>query len=131
MHVLLTQMSAYKGIKKHGQVAIAALFKELKQLDRGVLEGNPVVVPQNPDVLTPEEKKRALEAVNLIKEKRDGDIKGRTCANGKKQRKYVKEGDIISSPTVSLESILTTLVIDAYEGRFVSISDVPGAYLHA
>ena len=68
-------MSAYKGIKKHGQAAIAALFKELKQLDRGVLEGNPVVVPTDPNVLTPEGKKRALEAVNLIKEKRDGNIK--------------------------------------------------------
>ena len=131
VHALLTQMSAYKGIKKYGQVAIAPLFKELKQLDRGVLEGNPVVVPTDPDVLTPEEKKRALEAVNLIKEKRDGNIKGCTCANGKKQRRYVKQEEIISSPTVSLEIILTTLIIDAYEGRYVSISDVPGAYLHA
>ena len=88
-------------------------------------------MPIDPDILTPEEKKQALEAVNLIKEKRDGKVKGRTCANGKKQRKYVKEGSILSSHTVSLESILTTLIIDSYEGRYVSISDIPGAYLHA
>ena len=31
---------------------------------------------------------------------------------------------------MSLEEILTTLVIDAHKGRFVSISDVPGAYLY-
>ena len=29
MHVMLTQMSAYKGFKKHGEVAVAAIFKEL------------------------------------------------------------------------------------------------------
>jgi len=43
----------------------------------------------------------------------------------------VKEGDNFSSPTVSLESIMATLIIDAYEGRSVSIVDFPGAYLHA
>ena len=36
-----------------------------------------------------------------------------------------------SSPTESLESIMATLVIDAYEKRYVAIADVPGAYLHA
>ena len=82
-HFLLTQLSANKGIKKHGQIAIAALFKELKQLDYGVMKGKPVVVPTDPDILSPNDKKQALEAINLIKEKRDGTIKGRTCANGK------------------------------------------------
>ena len=60
------------------------------------------------------------------KEKRNGDIKGRTCANGVKQRRYVKAGEITYSPTVSLVSILTTLAIDSYEGRDVAIVDVPG-----
>ena len=69
--------------------------------------------------------------MNLIKEKINGNIKGRTCVNGSKQRRYIKEGEIISSPTASLESIITTLVIDAYEGRYTAIADVPGAYLHA
>ena len=74
---------------------------------------------------------RALEAVNLIKEKRNGIIKGRTCANGSKQKRYLKEEDVIASPTVALESLLTSLVIDVYEGRDVGTFDVPGAYLHA
>ncbi len=43
----------------------------------------------------------------------------------------MKEGDIISFPTMSLESIIATLIIDAYEERCVSKADVPGAYLHA
>ena len=95
------------------------------------MKGKPAVGPINPDDLSDDDKKKALEAVNLIAEKRNGDLKGRTCANGKKQRKFVKEGEILSSPTVSLESILLTLVIDAYEGRHTMIADVPGAYLHA
>ena len=130
-NVVLTQMSAHQGFKKHGERAIAASFKELAQLDKGAVDGKPVVAPINPDTLTNDDKKKALEAVNLIAEKRNGDLKGRTCANGRKQRRFIKPGDIISSPTVSLESILLTLVIDAYEGRYVSIADVPGAYLHA
>ena len=131
MHVLLTQVSAVKGFKLFGERAVSAMIKELKQLNDGAMPNRPVVVPQNPDVLTQDEKDRALEAVNLIKEKRNGNIKGRTCANGSKQRKYVKEGEIPSSPTSSLESIMSTLVIDSYEKRYVVIADVPGAYLHA
>ena len=131
LHVLLTQMSANEGIKRFGEKAVAAMIKELNQLNDGVTEGKPVVCAEYPDALSRQEKVVALEAINLIKEKRDGRIKGRTCANGAKQRRFVKEGDNFSSPTVSLESIMTTLIIDAYEGRSTSIVDVPGAYLHA
>jgi len=131
VHVLLTQMSAQKGFKLYGEKAVAVMFKELKQLDIGVMEGKPAVGPINPDLLSNEEKSMALEAVNLIKLKRDGNLKGRTCANGKKQRRFVKDGEIVSSPTVSLESIIVTLLVDAYEGRNVCIADVSGAYLHA
>ena len=57
------------GIRKHGEKSIAVMFKELNQLDKGTKEGNPVVIPQNPHLLTAKEKREALEAVNLIKEK--------------------------------------------------------------
>ena len=87
--------------------------------------------PQDASVLTNEEKKRALEAVNLIKEKRTGKIKGRTCANGSKQKRYLKRGETISSPTVSLEAMTGTLAIDIKEDRDVAIFNVPGAYLQA
>jgi len=75
--------------------------------------------------------KHTLEAVNLIQEKRSGKIKGRTCADRSKQKRYLKEGESIASPTVSLEALMATLVIDAYEGRDIVTFDVPGAYLHA
>ena len=82
MGTIFTQMSASQGIKKHGEKAIATVFKEVKQLDTGVLPGNPVVEPQDLSELTAKDLEEALEAVNLIKEKRNGDLKGCTCANG-------------------------------------------------
>ena len=69
--------------------------------------------------------------MNLIKEKRNGIIKGRNFANGSNQKIYLKELESVASTTVFLEGLFTTLVIDAYKGREVATFDVPGAYLHA
>eukprot|EP00957_Ditylum_brightwellii_P035088 2660197-Ditylum_brightwellii.AAC.1 len=64
-----------------------------------------------------DDKKKALDVVNLIEEKRDGRIKGCTCANGSRQWRYLKYGDTVASPNVSTEGLITTMVIAAYEGR--------------
>ena len=128
--VMFTQISAKEGIKQFGERAIATMVKELKQLNNGAMKGKPVVVPIDPSKLTKSEKRYTLDAVNLIKEKINGDIKGKICANGAKQRRYVKAREITYSLTVSLVSILTTLTIDAYEGRDITIVDVPGGYFH-
>ena len=106
------------------------MVKELKQLDNGSMKGKHVVVPTDPSKLTKSERWASVDAVNLIKQKRNGDIKGKTCANDKKQRIYVKVEEVTYSPSVTLVSILTTLTIDAHDGRDVAIVDVPGAYLH-
>ena len=37
----------------------------------------------------------------------------------------------VSSPTMQLESLILSLIIDAHEGRDVAIADVVGAYLKA
>jgi hypothetical protein len=91
------------------------MIKEFCQLDEGAFPGKPVVGPADPNHLTKLEKQAALEAVNLIKEKRDGRIKGRTCTNGSQQRKFLKDEDSIASPTVALESLLTSLMIDVFD----------------
>jgi hypothetical protein len=119
------QMLAKAGIKKFGDKVVAAMLSEYKQ------PGKSVFGSIDPSNITTEECKRALEAVNLIKKKRCGKIKGRTCANGSKQKRYLKHGETISSPTVSLEAIIGTLLIDSKENRNVAIFDVPGAYLQA
>ena len=80
--------------------------------------------------MTFEEKRGALNAINLIKEKRDGTIKGRCVANGRKQRGlYAKEET--ASPTISNDAMMMSLIIDAMEARDVAIADVKGAYLLA
>ena len=81
--------------------------------------------------LTFDEKRKVMPAINLMKEKWNGVIKGRTCADGSGQRKYLKQDESVASPTASLESLFVSLLIDAYEGRDVGTYDVPGAYLHA
>ena len=66
-------------------------MKEFIQLNEGAVpsQNKPVVVPIDPNQLTIDEKKKVLNAVNLIEEKRDGRIKGRTCGDGSKQRRYL------------------------------------------
>jgi hypothetical protein len=122
---IFTQMHYTKGVKKHGEAAIAAIIKEVQQLD-----DLKVLDPIMAAALTPEERKRALNAITLIKEKRTGTLKGRTCADGRKQREYVKREDA-ASPALSTEGLYMTLAIDAKEERDVATADVAGAYLKA
>ena len=65
----------------------------------------------------------------FLTEKRDGNIKGRACADGRKQQESIRKEDA-ASPTVALESIFLTSAIEAHEGREVATIDIPGAYLH-
>jgi len=39
--------------------------------------------------------------------------------------------DEASLPTVSLEAMMLSCAIDAKEGRFVIVTNIPGAFLHA
>ena len=80
-------MLASKGIKEYGMKAVAAMIKELTQLDQGAVpeHNKPVCIPIDPSTLTKQELDQALGAVNLIKKKCDNTMKGRTCANGSKQ----------------------------------------------
>ena len=69
--------------------------------------------------------------MNVRKGEINGIINGRTCANGIKQKSNLKEVESVASPTIFLEGLFTTLVINSYEGREVATFDVPVAYLHA
>ena len=53
--------------------------------------GKTLVIPLNLDELTYAGRRQAIESVNLIKEKRKGIIKGRTCANWSNKKRYLKE----------------------------------------
>lgn len=123
--LVMTQMSAKAGIKKHGAAAEAALMSEFTQLeDLGVYESI------DPNTLTKAQKKAALRSINLIKEKRCGKLKGRTVADGRPQKALYDKSET-ASPTVSTDGLMLSIMIDAHEGRDVATADVTGAYLKA
>lgn len=76
--LIMTQTTAKAGIEKHGQVAVDALYQAFLQLhDLDVFDG------QDPKKLTKEQKRAALRAISVIKEKICGRIKGCTIADGR------------------------------------------------
>ena len=122
---VMNQMTAKAGIKKHGKAAEAALMREFAQL-----EELDVYEPVSANSLTREQRTGALRAINLIKEKRDGRLKGRTVADGRPQRSLYDKSQT-ASPTVSTDALMLSIMIDAHEGRDVATADVAGAYLKA
>ena len=64
---MFTQMNPKKAIKLFGEKSITAMFKEYKQLDDGTIPGKPVVETFNTYQLTTLDRKKILEAMNLIK----------------------------------------------------------------
>jgi len=119
-------MNASKGIQIYGERALAAMATEYTQLDYlNVLQ------PIDSSTLTLAQKAAALNVIDLIKHKRCGKFKGRTVVeDGRKQRSEFTKAET-TSPAVTLESVITTLVIDAMESRDVAITDVAGAFLKA
>ena len=115
--------SLKKGIRILGERGEKAASDEVTQLHlRGCF--NPIDVT----TLSKEESDRVLESLIFLTEKRDGSTKARTCVNGSKQRLWTDKEDS-ASPTVLLESVMITSVIDAKEGRDVAIIDIPNAFV--
>ena len=124
-HTVMTQFSMKQGIKEFGDAGVDAVLEELQQLhDRKVLE------PRRATELTREEKRAALHYLMFLKKKRNGRIKGRGCADGRKQRLHTNKEDA-SSPTVAIEAVMLSCVIDAMERRDVATIDIPGAFMQA
>ena len=48
--------------------------------------------------------------------------------DGSDQRQCIKPNESVGSPTIALESLFVTLLIEAYKGRDVTTYNVPGAY---
>ena len=112
-----------KGLQKFGDKAKASADKEMQQMiNRKCFK------PIHKAELNAIERKRAMESLLFLNEKRDGTIKARFCANGSTQREYMNREDT-SSPTVSTEAILLTGVIEAEEGREVATCDIPNAFV--
>ena len=126
------QLSAKKSIERYRREAELKLLAEFKQLmEYKTFHG------RKADELTYEQKKKAVNMINLIKEKvnrghtcENPVIKGRSVFNGRVQQGlYSKEET--AYPTVSQDAFFLTSTIDAIEGRDKAITDIKGAYLNA
>ena len=62
----------------------------------------------------------------MTKQKKDGKMKGGTCADGRKQQNHISKEES-ASPTAHTESVIMTGVTEAKEKRKVMSSDVPNA----
>ena len=60
------------------------MVKELKQLEHGPMPSKKVITAIDPGILTEEDRRNALNTIKLIKKKRNGTIKGRTCSDRSK-----------------------------------------------
>ena len=119
------QMSLKAGLRTFGKDGEIAVEKEMRQLhDRGVM------IPVHKKNLTPDQRREALAYLMFLKRKRCGKVKGRGCADGRKQRACITREES-TAPTVSTEAVFLTAVIDALESREVAVLDVPGAFMQA
>lgn len=120
---LLTQYGIKKGLRVFGKAGDDAVNEEMKQL-----HDMRVMTPKHPASISEQDRCDALQYLMFLKKKRDGRIKGRGCADGRKQRADAVKGEA-SSPTISTEAVFLLLTIAAKEGRDVMTMDIPGAFL--
>ena len=86
-------------------------MKELQQMAREVFGET------NQDKLAYKQKKKVLPILLFLILKRGGTmIKGRACADGRKQHIWTDKQDA-ASPTIAVEALFYTLIIDALEGE--------------
>lgn len=121
--VLIKQVSMKRGLELFGHRGREAVESEMRQLHE-------MQALQSVRGLSSADKRRALGYLIYLEEKSDGRIKGRGCAYGRKQREYIAKSDA-ASPTVSVEAVFVTSVLDAFEDRDIAVTDIPGAYVHA
>jgi hypothetical protein len=77
---IMTQLSLKAGLKTWGKEAQKAVHSEMKQLHlRNTFK------PTQWEELTHKQKQTVLESHMFLKQKRTGDIKGKTVAKGNKQ----------------------------------------------
>jgi hypothetical protein len=120
---IMTQLSLKAGLKAWGGKAQKAVHSEMKQL-----HFRDTFNPMRWNELTHAQKQSVLESHLFLKEKRTGEIKGRTVAGGNKQRDLITKEEA-TSPTVATKAVLSTCIIDADEGRYVAVIDTPNAFI--
>jgi hypothetical protein len=79
--------------------------------------------------LSNEEKSKTLTWLNFMKEKQDGKVKARSCANGSIQREHVAKEEA-AAPMVALKLVFLTSTINVKEKKKIITINILGAFLH-
>ena len=80
-HIALTLYSLKRGLKEFGTTGLEAVQKELQQL-----HDHDVLIPVFSNDLSVEQHNQALPYLMFLRQKRTGQVNGRRCADGWKQR---------------------------------------------
>ena len=83
---IMTQYSLKIGMKELGARGGNAVKKELSHL-----HNMHTFIPHNPREITREMRQKAIASLMFLKEKINGDLKGRAYANDMKQSTYIKK----------------------------------------
>ncbi|KAL7536445.1 hypothetical protein ACHAWF_013877 [Thalassiosira exigua] len=70
-----------------------------------------------------------LRSLIFLEQKSNGKIKGRSCADGRRQWEIFSKNET-TSLTAMNKNLFQTTTINAYEGCDVATVDIPGAFLH-
>ena len=124
-HMILTQYTLSRGLQVFGHLGREAVFHEMQQLHQ-----RKVCEPHKATDLSADQRKASLSYLMFLKQKCSGQIKGRGCADGRKQRLYTGKEEK-TSPTITTESVMLTSTIDAKDGCDVATVDIPGAFMHS
>ena len=121
--VIMKKLSLKMGLKTWKDKGRSAAKAEMKQLHM-----RDTFIPKHYKYLDTVQRKSILEYHMFLKEKKNGDIKGRTVAGGNKQRDFISKEDS-SLTTVFTEAVLLSCIIDAEEERDVAVIDIPNAFI--
>ena len=123
-HTMLTQYNVKKGLKLSREAGANAVVTEIEQLH----DYWAVIMPKHANMLTWEEKQWSLQYLMFLKQMWCGHIKGCGCANSWKQWVY-KTKEETSTPTILIELLFLSCIIDAKEGHKVATCDIPRAFM--
>ena len=105
--VVMTQYHVQKGLRVLGEAGVVGVRKELQQL-----HDHKIPKPVHPEGLSKEQFAKVLEYLMFLQEKWSRVIKGHGCTDGHPQCLYTGKAEL-ASPTVLMESVLLTAVIEA------------------
>ncbi len=108
----MQQISVKSALREWGDNARAAGEKEVSQL-----HWRETFVPRRMLELTADQRTKILQSHMFIGQKWTGETKARMVTGGNTQCGHVTKEES-SSPTVSTEAVLLTLIVDAHEGRY-------------